>query len=115
MSGNDSRVFSTQPLHSETHSSDNDEKNQEDFFHQIRKQLKGETSSSQQSRGKQMAPKDMVRTDSRQQKLDMFINLSKSKIEEDGCPATKKVTRKLFTMAPLSNFSPMMWEIVDYC
>ena len=52
-----------------------------------------------------MAPKDMVRTDSRQQKLDMFINLSKSNKDEDTCNTTKKFSRKLFTIALMNNFS----------
>ena len=81
MSGNDSRIFYTQPLHSETHSKTNDETKQQDPFLQFRKNNKGESSSSQVSSGKQLAPKDMVRTDSRQQKLDMFINLSKSQTD----------------------------------
>ena len=94
MSGNDSRIFYTQPLQSETHSEANDDTNQEDPFLQFRKHPKEESSSSQVSRGKQMAPKEMVRTDSRQQKLDMFINLSKSQKDMNTSNQTKDMTCK---------------------
>lgn len=78
MSGNDSRVFYTQALPSEVHPTGTDVANKEEPIPQSSRKKSDAISNPQTPRTNQLAPKDMVRTDSRQQKLDKFINLTNS-------------------------------------
>ena len=101
MSGSDSRVFYTQTLIAKQVQLENDEdsnKIEHPFFNKLASQKSEEIPNTQTTRGKQVVPKNMVRTDSRQQKLDMFINVSKSNKDETGMDQTNKISGKVMLL-----------------
>ena len=101
MSGSDSRVFYTQTLVAKEVQLENDEESnkiEHPFFKKLGSQKSEEIPYTQTTRGKQVVPKNMVRTDSRQQKLDMFINVSKSNKDETGMDQTNKISGKVMLL-----------------
>ena len=93
MSGSESRVFTMKPFITESIPNEDEENRIEHPLLQVREPEIKNTSASQKLsfkpisqsspnlKTKVVAPKNMIRTDSKQQKLDMFINISKSQTD----------------------------------
>ena len=94
MSGSESRVFIMKPFITESIPNEDEENKIDHPLLQVRKPEIQNTSASQKLsfkpfspsspniKTKVVAPKNMIRTDSKQQKLDMFINISKSQTDK---------------------------------
>ena len=87
MNGSESRVFLTKPIITELITNGDDENKIDHPLLQVRKPPqpppKTNNSNSQSIfKIKSIPPKNMIRTDSKQQKLDMFISISKSQKDE---------------------------------
>ena len=97
MSGSESRVFIMKPFITESIPNEDEENKIDHPLLRVRKPETQNTSasqkmsfkpfspSSQNLKTKVIAPKNMVRTDSKQQKLDMFMNISKSQTDKKIC------------------------------
>ena len=94
MSGSESRVFTMKPFITESIPNEDEENRIDHPLLQVRKpEIKNNSASQKLSfkpfsqsspnlKTKVVAPKNMIRTDSKQQKLDMFINISKSQTDK---------------------------------
>ena len=94
MSGSESRVFTMKPFITESIPNEDEENKIDHPLLQVRKPEIQNTSADQKLsfnpfsqsspnlKTKVVAPKNMIRTDSKQQKLDMFINISKSQADK---------------------------------